>query len=93
MNVTAFIYQLKVMSYQFQIESIERRERSRRAEREAEQTFCAKCSSIVICGIFVLPIPLGSVLLIAGIYLIEWPTSDNISNIDNTEKDVLRYLL
>ena len=79
------------MSYQYQIESIERRERSK--ADNLDDSFSAKCCSIVIGGICILPIPLGSVLLIAGIFLIEWPTSDDISDIDDTEKDGLRYLL
>ena len=91
MNVTAIIYQSKVMSYQLQLESIERRER--REAEDSDDSFSAKCCRVVIGGIFILLIPLGSILLIAGIFLIEWPTSDDISDIDDTEKDGLRYLL
>ena len=78
MNVTAFIYQLKVMSYQLQIESIERREKSK-AEELVDSLLGTICS-----GICILPIPLGIVLLIAGI---------KIANIDDAEKDELRYIL
>ena len=84
MNVTALIYQLKVMSYQLQIESRERR------EAEDSDDSLSNCCLVVICGICILPIPLG---FIAGISLIEWPTSNDISDSDDTEKNVLRYLL
>ena len=60
--------------------------------------FCAKCWSVFIdgiCifmyGICILAIPAGIILLITGLVLIARHNSEDISNIDDKEKDVKRY--